>query len=448
MNKKSGMTLVSHIKNFLKRVSSKSANTHYDSTSASTPTLFRKANDFDRPDEAIREGIYPYFRIIESPLNNGTEYLLADGKRVIMFGSNDYLGLSHDARVIEASIKATKEYGTGFGGSRFLNGNSSLHTNLEKRLSDFLGKPAVYLFSTGYQANQGIVPLINSKETYVVWDSSDHASIISAIQLTPSKKIRFKHNDTNNLEKKLKEIPIESDKIVIVEGVYSMEGDIANLPKICSLAQQYNAALMVDDAHGIGVLGRPIEKEKCTNDGRGTTSYYNLENKVNIIMGTFSKSLGTIGGFLAADEKIIYYLKHNASSGIFSASLPAPLVAAALKSLEIIQNEPERIYSLAQNTKRMREGLARIGYKIGGDEKIPIVPVYIGGLFKENREINALLFAKNLEEEGLFVNPVLSPAVRSGNELIRVSLMSTHTNEQIDYALDKFEKVGKNLGLI
>lgn len=412
------------------------------------PNLFNKAYEFNRPNEAIREGIYPYFRKIKRPSENGTEVVLANGNKCIMFGSNDYLGLSKEPRVVEATIKATELYGSGFGGSRFLNGNTELHEELEERLASFVGKQKAFLFSTGYQANQGIVPLINHDGIYVFADESDHASIVSALLLSRAKKLRFKHNDIESLEKKLAKTPINAEKLIVIDGVFSMEGDIAPLPEICALAERYNAALMVDDAHGLGVIGNKIDREGCTFDGRGTSAFYGLTDKTHIIMGTFSKSFGTIGGFLASEQKVTDYLKHTASSGIFSASLPAGLVAAVLKSLEIIQQEPERMTALSKNAQRMRKGLLKIGYYTGGREEIPIIPIYIGGMFKENREINALLFTKQLEEEGLFVNPVVSPAVKSGKELIRLSVMATHSNEQIDYALEKLEKVGKELNLI
>jgi len=374
-------------------------------------------------------GIYPYFREISSAQDT---VVTIDGKPVLMFGSNSYLGLTNHPEVKKAAIDATEHYGTGCSGSRFLNGSLDIHRKLEEELAELVGLPSAVVFSTGFQANLGVIASMVDRGEYVITDRMDHASILDGCRLCFGRKLKFVHNDVEDLERVLRSLPPESGKLVVVDGVYSMEGDIAPLPDITRLCDRYRAALMVDDAHGIGVMGR---------NGAGTVNHFGLEKKVSIIMGTFSKSLASLGGFIAADEDTIEYLKHRARALIFSASMPPSNVEAVRAALRIMKREPERIARLWENTAHMREGLRASGYDTGLSET-PIIPVRVGD------SLTAFKMCKELQNEGVFVNPVVAPAVPEGDCILRVSLMATHTSEQVDIALEKLERVGRALHVI
>ncbi len=374
-------------------------------------------------------GIYPYFREISDNYDN---VVTIEGRKLLMMGSNSYLGLTDHPDVKQAAIDAIDKYGTGCSGSRLLNGNLDLHRDLEEELAELLNKPKALVFSTGFHANSGTISVLVGKSDYVITDRLDHASIIDGSRLRLGKKMRFKHNDMADLEKVLQRTAFERNKLVVVDGVFSMEGDIARLPEIILLCQRYNADVMLDDAHGIGVLGRT---------GAGTAEHFGLFNNVKVIMGTFSKSLASMGGFIASDEDTIEYLKHTSRTLMFSASMTPSNVAAAQAALRIMKREPERIERLWENTHRMMAGLQALGFRTG-DSETPIIAVRVGDTLSTFR------MCALLHEEGVFVNPVVSPAVPEGDCLIRVSLMSTHTPAQIDFALDKLEKAGKALGVI
>jgi 8-amino-7-oxononanoate synthase len=371
-------------------------------------------------------GIYPYFREISSAQDT---VVTIDGKSVLMFGSNSYLGLTNHPEIKKAAMAAIEHYGTGCSGSRFLNGSLDIHRILEEELADLVGLPGAIVYSTGFQANLGVISTMVDKGEYVITDRYDHASIIDGCRLSFGKKVKFRHNDMEDLERVLRAVPAETGKLVVVDGVYSMEGDIAPLPEITKLCAKHRACVMVDDAHGIGVMGR---------NGAGTTRHFGLDGKVDIIMGTFSKSLASLGGFIAADDDTIEYLKHRSRALIFSASMPPSNVAAVREALKIMKREPERIERLWENTRRMREGLRALGYDTGVSES-PIIPVRVGD------SMTAFKMCTELQHEGIFVNPVVAPAVPEGDCLIRVSLMATHTPEQIDTALGKMEQVGRAL---
>jgi len=350
----------------------------------------------------------------------------------LMFGSNSYLGLTNHPKIKEASIAATQKYGTGCAGSRFLNGTLDLHIELEKKLAEFVGKEDAIIYSTGFQVNMGVVPAMTGREDYLIYDELDHASIMTGKQLSFSKVMKFKHNDMDSLEKVLQKCEPDKVKLIVVDGVFSMEGDIIKLPQLVELAKKYDASIYVDEAHSFGVLGR---------DGRGVCDHFGLTDDVDVIMGTFSKSLASIGGFVAADESIINWLRHNSRSYIFSASATPAATAAALAALEIMQKEPERIKSLWDATHYALDGFRSLGFEIGHTET-PIIPLFI----RDNEK--TFMITKMLFDEGIFVNPVVSPAVPSSDTLIRFSLMATHTREQVSFALDKIGKCAKQLGII
>jgi 8-amino-7-oxononanoate synthase len=354
------------------------------------------------------------------------------GKKVLMFGSNSYLGLTNHPKIKEAAIKATEKYGTGCAGSRFLNGTLDIHVELEKQLAAFVGKPGALVYSTGFQANLGVIPTITGRNDYILIDELDHASIIEATRLSFAKVLKFRHNDMESLERLLKRCEPNRVKLIVVDGIFSMDGDIANLPEIVILAEKYEATVMVDDAHAIGVIGK---------NGSGTASHFGLTKKVDLIMGTFSKSLAALGGFIASDLETISFIKHHSRSLIFSASATPASAAAVLAALEIIKKEPERIQQLWEVTHYAIENFRKLGFNIG-NTVTPIIPLYI----KDN--IKTLTITKMLLDEGIFVNPVVAPAVSKDNTLIRFSLMATHTKDQVDIALDKFEKLGKKLHII
>ncbi len=374
-------------------------------------------------------GVYPFFRMIESEQDT---VVTIKGKKVLMFGSNSYLGLTNHPKIKEAAIKATEKYGTGCAGSRFLNGTLDIHVELEKQLAAFVGKPGALVYSTGFQANLGVIPTVTGRNDYILIDELDHASIIEATRLSFAKVLKFRHNDMESLERLLKKCEPNRVKLIVVDGIFSMDGDIANLPEIVILAEKYEATVMVDDAHAIGVIGK---------NGSGTASHFGLTKKVDLIMGTFSKSLAALGGFIASDLETISFIKHNSRSLIFSASATPASAAAVLAALEIIKNEPERIQQLWAVTHYALENFRKLGFDIG-NTVTPIIPLYI----KDN--IKTLTITKLLLDEGIFVNPVVAPAVSKDNTLIRFSLMATHTKDQVDIALEKFEKLGKKLHII
>jgi len=395
-----------------------------------TERLAGKISRFTLAEEGRRMGLYFYFReIVSEP---GTEVVLKGGRRVLMLGSNSYMGLTDHPEVKEAAVRALNKYGTGCAGSRFLNGTLDIHIELEEALADWVGKPASVLFSTGFQVNQGVMATLLNRHDVVLMDACDHASIFEGARLSMAKPERFPHNDMETLEKILSETAEDKVKFIVVDGVFSMEGDVCRLPELVALSERYRAALMVDDAHGLGVLGR---------EGAGTADHFGLTDKVDFIMGTFSKSLASLGGFVAGDRDAVDYLRHHARAFIFSASMPASSAAAALTALNIIRREPERLERLWRNTRMMKDGLTELGFSTG-DSKTPIIPVYVDDAY------TLMMMCKRLDEEGIFVNPVLPPAVLPRNSLLRVSVMATHTTSQIGFALDMFERVGKELHLL
>jgi len=373
-------------------------------------------------------GYYFFFRKLQSPQDSE---VVVNGKRVIMIGSNNYLGLTNHPRVKEAAIKAIEEYGSGCAGSRFLNGNLEIHEELEKKLARFFRKEAALVFATGYQTNLGVIPALVGRNDVAIIDKYDHASIIDGCRLSFGKVQKFRHNDMDDLERVL-EGTKGKRSLIIVDGVFSMEGDIADLPAIVRLAKAYGARIMVDDAHGIGVLGK---------GGRGTAEHFGLENEVDLIMGTYSKSLAAIGGFIAGSSDVVNWIKHVARSMIFSASLPPSLVASVSTALDIIEEQPELRTQLWRNTHKMLKGYKTLGYDTGTSET-PIIPILIKDTMKTYQ------MCKLLFENGVFVNSIISPAVPSGRELLRTSYMATHTEEQLDKVLAAFEKVGRQLGVI
>ena len=391
--------------------------------------LQEKLAKYDAPQRAMAMGIYPYFREIQS--DQDTEVLIS-GKKVLMFGSNAYLGLTNHPKVKEAAIEAIKKYGTGCAGSRFLNGTLDLHLQLEKRLAEFVGKEDAIVYSTGFQVNLGVVSCITGREDYILWDELDHASIIEGHRLSFSTKLKFKHNDMDSLEKQLQKCEPDKVKLIVIDGVFSMEGDVAKLPEIVALAKKYNASVMVEEAHGIGVFG---------DHGRGTCNHFGVTNDVDLIKGTFSKSFASIGGFIASDEPVINYLRHHSRSYIFSASNTPAATAAANAALDIMLSEPERIQHLWDLTHYALDGFRNMGCEIG-HTSTPIIPLFI-----RDNDLTFLI-VKELFEAGIFVNPVVAPAVASEDTLIRFSLKATHTKEQLDYALETIHKVFKSHGLV
>jgi 8-amino-7-oxononanoate synthase len=390
--------------------------------------IFDKCFKFDKAKMLMSHGLYPFFRMIESAQD---PEIVMNGRRMIMVGSNNYLGLTNHPKVKEAAIEAIKKYGTGCAGSRFLNGTLDIHVNLEEKLAGFMRKDAALIFSTGFQVNLGVISALVGKDDVVIIDKMDHASIIDGCRLSFGEIRKFRHNDIADLERMLREYEYR-DKLIVVDGVFSMEGDIAHLPDIVELAKKYGARLMVDDAHGIGVLGKT---------GRGTVEHFGLEDEVDLIMGTYSKSLASIGGFISGSADVIHYIKHFARSLIFSASPPPASVASVSAAIDIIENEPERRDQLWKNTTKMLNELKNLGFETGLS-KTPIIPVLVG------EDEKAFLMAMMLQEEGVFANVAVTPAVPAGKALIRTSYMATHTDEHLDIVLKAFEKVGKKLGLI
>jgi len=391
--------------------------------------LQQKLSRYDAPQQVMKKGVYPYFRAIESEQDT---VVLMSGKKVLMFGSNSYLGLTNHPKIKEAAKWAIDKYGTGCAGSRFLNGTLDIHLELEEKLARFVKKDAALCYSTGFQVNLGVVSALTERNDYVILDELDHASIIEGSRLSFSKVLKYAHNDMNALENKLKLCEPERLKLIVVDGIFSMEGDIVNLPEVVRLAEKYDAAILVDDAHSIGVIGQ---------HGAGTASHFGLDDKVDLIMGTFSKSLASLGGFIAADKHVINFLKHNSRSLIFSASMTPASAASVLAALEIMEQEPERIQHLWDLTHYALKGFRDMGFETGKSET-PIIPLFMGD------DMKALLMTKYLFEEGVFVNPVVAPAVPKEDSLIRFSLMATHTKEQVDVAFDKIQKVARRLGVL
>jgi 8-amino-7-oxononanoate synthase len=391
--------------------------------------LFEKCINFTEAEEVKKLGVYPYFRPISS--GQDTE-VMVDGKKMIMIGSNNYLGLTSHPKVKEAAIEAVRKFGSGCSGSRFLNGTLELHEELEDRLAKFMKKEAALVFSTGFQTNLGTISALVNRKDYVIIDRSVHASIVDACRLSFGEVLKFKHNDMDDLARILGNCNNDSGKLIAVDGVFSMEGDIVDLPEIVRLAKKHNARVLVDDAHSIGVLGE---------HGRGTAEHFGLEDEIDIVMGTFSKSFASLGGFIASSERVINYIKHFSRALIFSASPPPAAVAACLAALKIIESEPERRERLWKITRRMHEEFKSLGFNIGNTQT-PIIPIYIGD------DMKTFQFWKMLSDEGIFVNPIISPAVPPGSQLIRTSYTATHTDEQMDRVLEVFKKVGKKMGVI
>lgn len=391
--------------------------------------IFRKCYAFTRAEEAQQSGLYPYFTPLQKV--NGNKVLI-DGKEMIMVGSNNYLGLTNHSRVIKAAQQAMERYGVATCGSRFLNGTLDIHVQLEERLAEFMKKEAALAFSTGFQTNLGIISTIADKGDVIITDRMVHASIIDACRLSFASVYKYKHNDMEDLEKVLSSLGEDAGKLIAVDGVFSMEGDLADLPGIVSLAKKYNAKVMVDDAHGIGVMGK---------HGRGTAEHFGLEEDINLVMGTFSKSFASLGGFVAGEKKVISYIKHFARSLIFSASITPASVATVLATLEIIQTEPERRERLWKITEKMKSGFQAMGYNTGPTET-PIIPVIIG-----SDELTFMLW-KMLRENGVFTNPVIYPAVPKEKSLIRTSYSATHSDEELETVLESFQRCGKQLGII
>ena len=381
------------------------------------------------PQSIMARGIYPYYKVIES--EQGTVVKIA-GKQVLMFGSNSYLGLSNDPRLKEASIEAIKKYGTSCSGSRFLNGTLDIHVELEEKLAKLVGKEASVCFSTGFQVNLGVVSALCGRSDYLLLDRLDHASIIEGSRLSFGKVMKYDHNDMASLEEKLKMCTPSSMKIIVTDGIFSMEGDVVPLPEMVALAEKYDANIMLDDAHALGVLGQ---------QGRGTANHFGLTDEVDLIMGTFSKSFGSLGGFIASSKEIINYLKHTARSLMFSASMPPANVAAVSKAIDIMLSEPERLQHLWDLSHYARKQFQDRGFDTG-NSSTPIIPLFVRNTDK------AFILCNRLLEEGVFVTPVVAPAVPENDSMIRFALMATHTFEQVDEAIEKITKVSKELGVI
>lgn len=382
-----------------------------------------------RAKQAMQEGWYPYFQAIESGADTR---VTIDGHELIMIGSNNYLGLTQDPRVRQAAKDAIDKFGVGCTGSRFLNGTLSLHEELEDRLAEFMNKEAALIFSTGFQTNQGTISTIVGRKDLVVGDADNHASIVDGTRLAFGRAFKYRHNDMNDLDRVLELNKNDGGILIVSDGVFSMGGDIVNLPELVRVAAKHKARIMIDDAHSIGVLGQ---------HGRGTAEHFGLEDKVDLIMGTFSKSFVSIGGFIAGDEHVIHHIKHNARALIFSASPPPASVATVLKALEILQKEPERKERLWHNYHKMKNGFDQLGFNTG-NTATPIIPIIIGD------DEKTFGFWRLLFENGIFCNPVVSPAVPPGMSLLRTSYMATHTDEELDQVLDIFEKLGRKFGII
>ncbi|HOA24206.1 MAG: pyridoxal phosphate-dependent aminotransferase family protein [Aggregatilineales bacterium] len=390
--------------------------------------IFEKTKDFTRAREAQAMGFYPFFIPFEDSEGTVVRY---EGREIIMIGSNNYLGLTTHPKVREAAKKAIDDFGTSCTGSRFMNGTLKMHRELEERLANFIGKESVLVFSTGYQTNLGTISAIVGRGDVIITDKEDHASIIDGAMLSLGELKRFRHNDMADLERVLSKLPPDVGKLVAVDGVYSMGGDIAPLPDLIALCKKYGARLLVDDAHSIGVLA----------NGRGTSAHFGVTDEVDLITGTFSKSFASIGGFVGGDDDVMHYIQHHARSLIFSASLPAANTATVLAALDIIENEPGYVQQVWDNAEFMKKGLLELGFDIG-DSQTPIIPIIVGD------DMRCIFFWKALFEAGLFTNPVIPPAVPPNKALLRTSYMATHTRDQLERALNILDEVGHRLGII
>jgi 8-amino-7-oxononanoate synthase len=390
--------------------------------------IFDKCHEFTRAKAAMRDGYYPYFKPLDD--TEGCVVTIGD-KRLVMAGSNNYVGLTTHPKVRKAAIEAIENYGTSCTGSRFLNGTLALHHQLDRRLAEFIGKEAALCFSTGYQTNLGTISAVVGKGDVAITDKDDHASIVDGCMFSQGTMKRFRHNDTDHLKYVLENVKDANGKLVIVDGVYSMGGDIAPLPQIVEICKQYGARIMVDDAHGLGVMG----------NGHGTAAHFGLTKEVDLIMGTFSKSFASLGGVIAGDDQIIHYIQHHARPMMFSASMPPSNVAAVLAAADVIESEPEWVERLWDNAHYMLAGFKRLGFDTGRSET-PIIPIMVGDDFR------TLGLWMGLYEEGVYVNPILSPAVPPGGQCLRTSYMATHTRDHLDWVLKGFETVGKRTGVI
>ena len=391
--------------------------------------VFQKCLDFKDADAVRDTGLYPYFRTIGSGQD---PVVTMDGQRVIMLGSNNYLGLTNHPEVKQAAAEALESYGTGTAGSRFLNGTLDIHVELEEKLAQFMGSEAALTFSTGFAVNLGVISSLIGRKDVVILDNLDHACILDGARLSFGRVLKYPHNDMDSLEERLRSVEDQRSKMIVVDGVFSMEGDLADLPRIVELKNKFNARLMVDDAHGVGVMGE---------HGRGTMEHFGLEHEADLVMGTFSKSLAAVGGFVVGDSKVIDYIKHNARSLMFSAAPPPASVASVIKAIEIIEREPERRQRLWDHTDYMKHEFSTMGYDTG-DSASPVIPLVVG------EDMAAFKMTRRLQEERVFVNPVVSPAVPEGRALMRTSYMATHTREHLDSALEAFRKVGREMGII
>jgi len=391
--------------------------------------IFQKCIDWKDPDTVREMGLYPYFRMIAS----GQDPIVTmNGDAVIMLGSNNYLGLTNHPEIKKAAAEALAAYGTGTAGSRFLNGTLEIHVELEERLARFMQREAALTFSTGFQVNLGVISSLVDRRDVVILDNLDHACILDGARLSFGRVLKYQHNDMDSLEERLRSIEPDRGKLIVVDGVFSMEGDVADLARIVELKDKYGARLMVDDAHGVGVMGE---------HGRGTSEHLGVEGDTDLVMGTFSKSLATVGGFVAGDRPIIEWVKHHARSLIFSAAPPPASVASVIKAIEIIEREPERRRQLWDNTRYMKRAFTDLGFDTG-DSASPVIPLVVGD------DMTAFRMTMRLQEEGVFANPVVSPAVPPGRAMIRTSYMATHTREHLDRALEAFAKVGRELEVI
>jgi len=391
--------------------------------------LSDKLGKYDLPQQYMALGVYPYFRTIDS--HQDTEVMM-DGRKILMFGSNAYMGLTYDQRIIDAAIEATKKYGTGCAGSRLLNGTLDIHVQLEEELAEFVGKEDALCFSTGFTVNEGVIPAMLGRGDYIICDDRDHASIVDGRRLSFATQLKYKHNDMEALEKELKKCEPNAIKLIVVDGVFSMEGDLANLPEIVRLKKKYNATIYVDEAHGLGVFGK---------QGRGVCDYFGVTDDVDLIMGTFSKSLASLGGFIAADKKIINFLRHHSRSYIFQASMTPASTAATLEALHIIKDSPERIEKLWDITNYSLKKFREAGFEIGATES-PIIPLYV------RDEKKTFVVTKLAFDEGIFINPVIPPACAPQDTLVRFALMATHTKEQVDTAVERLTKCFRQLDII
>jgi 8-amino-7-oxononanoate synthase len=392
-------------------------------------SVFQKCHDYQAARTLRAEGLYSYYRSISSPQE---PVVMMDGREVIMLGSNNYLGLANHPEVKHAASDAMARYGTGSAGSRLLNGTLDLHVEIEQRLAAFMRRESALVFTTGFQVNLGVLSCLLGRGDLVFLDGLDHASIIDGVRLGFARSVKFAHNDMNDLAAKLERAPADKGKLIAVDGVFSMEGDLADLPALSQLASRHGAGLMVDDAHGLGVFGA---------HGRGTPEHFGVEDRVDLVAGTFSKSLATVGGFIAGEETVIDFIRHHARSEIFSAAPPPASVAAAIQALAIVESEPERREQLWKNTRYMLRELRSLGFDTG-DSESPVIPIVVGD------DLATFVMVKRLQEQGIFANPVISPAVPPGSALIRTSYMATHERKHLDRALEALGQVGREVGIL